>query len=202
MINLAIFASGNGSNAKKLIECIRDLDSLKLCILITDNEHAGVITHCKEYNINYKVCPKNNISKEEHENLIIEELKAYKIDYILLAGYMRILSSKFIIHFSREGEKHSRIVNIHPSLLPHHKGLNAYEKAYADKSSFSGITLHYVDPGMDSGEIIMQAKLDKKDQEPLEDFITRGLTLEHQIYPYFIEVLNSNAKDISPLEEI
>lgn len=200
MIKIAILASGTGSNAKKLIEAAKELHHVEVCLLLTDQESAGVIDYCKSCDQAYEVVPKKGLNKQEHEEKIFQLLKQNEIDLILLAGYMRILSADFIGRFSHPKEKFSRIINIHPSLLPEHRGLNAYEQAFNSDSDFSGITLHYVDPGMDTGEIILQNKFDRLADDTIESFKARGLALEHQMYPYLLKNINENYKNYPAME--
>ncbi|EQC51623.1 formyltransferase family protein, partial [Bacteriovorax sp. DB6_IX] len=127
----AIFASGNGSNAQNIIEYLRGSRSLEVSIVITDNPDAYVIQRCLHLGVDYKVIP---FSKEKgkaiHESEIIEVLKTYHVKWILLAGYMRILSSQFLSLFHDGSLSEARVVNIHPSLLPQYPGLNSYERAF------------------------------------------------------------------------
>lgn len=201
-MNIAIFASGAGSNASKLIEKASELNNITIATLITDQEDAGIINYCQSTGQTYQVISKKNLSREEHEYQIIKALRPLKIDLILLAGYMRLLSKEFIHLFSHPQEKHSRIINIHPSLLPKYPGLSAYEQAFTHESTFSGITIHYVDTGMDTGEIILQNKFYKHPQDSLVDFKSRGLKLEHQMYPYLLEVMANNTKNYPTLESL
>ena len=178
---IAIFASDTGSNALALIDYAQKINAPIRC-LICDNPNAAIIK--ADINIPIIVIPYGE-SKKEHEAKIMEALNKYEVEWIFLAGYMRILSKDFIDHFSNNN--HSRIINIHPSLLPHYKGLNAYEKSFFNDDQFSGVTIHYVDAGIDTGEIILQGRFDRDKNDKLDDYIHRGKSLEHILYPQVLE---------------
>ncbi len=190
MINIAVFASGKGSNAKALFSKARDLENLKISLLVTDQKDAGVIQWATENGLQVAIIEKRNHSKKEHEDLILKMLTEHQIDWILLAGYMRLLSSQFIDKFHDQKLERSRIINIHPSLLPEFKGLEAYERAYESSQDYSGISVHFVDAGMDTGPIITQERFDKSPADTLDEFKSRGLALEHKLYPQVLEKLN------------
>ena len=189
MIRVAIMASGTGSNAKALLSCERDISDVSIDLIITDQLQAGVINIAQEFSKKCLVIPKEQKTKEEHENLIAMALAEHQIDWIFLAGYMRILSPRFIKKYFDKSIQQSRIVNIHPSLLPHYRGLNAYERAFEDQSEATGITIHFVDAGMDTGKIILQKRFEYNPSEGLEAFKKKGLSLEHQLYPQVLKSL-------------
>lgn len=190
MINIAILASGTGSNAKMLLEQEKFLSHIQIELIITDKSNAGVINIARHYNKKVIVVEKGILNKQKHENLIMNHLTKHNIDWIFLAGYMRILSTSFIKYFWSESLNQSKIINIHPSLLPAFKGLNAYEQAYQSADDYSGITVHFVDTGVDTGKIIKQEKFRRLQNDSLDTFKARGLELEHKIYPAVLEMLD------------
>lgn len=183
---IAIFASGTGSNALALIDYAQKINSPISC-LICDNPQAPIVK--ANIDIPIYVVPFDR-NKSEHEKTIEQILAKHQVNWIFLAGYMRILSREFIQKFSDKDR--SRIINIHPSLLPQYKGLNAYERSYMNNDSFSGVTIHYVDSGIDTGEIIFQGKFERKNEDKLEDFINRGKKLEHLLYPKILERITNH----------
>ncbi len=193
-----IFASGNGSNAEKLLEHYFNLKSqgrvLAPCLgLVTNNENAGIIKRSEAFNISVLVIPSNGLEREEHENKILKQIETHKV-WIFLAGYMKILSPKFLKRFKDNG--FYRVVNIHPSLLPKYPGLRAYEKAYENNDKECGITIHLVDEGVDSGKILKQVTYQRDPSESFEVFQKRGLEVEHKIYPQVFEkIITSGMKD-------
>ena len=187
---IAIFASGTGSNAKVLLEKAKYLSNISIITIVTDKKDAGVINIAKKMNTPHQIIEKNHISQKEHEKKILDYCKKLQIEWIFLAGYMRILSPDFIQQYQTNNT--SRIINIHPSLLPAYKGLNAFERAYNDQVPKSGITVHFVNEQIDAGEIIVQESFERSNTDLLEDFIRKGQKIEHKLYPKVLEKLNEN----------
>ena len=153
MINIAVFASGNGGNFEELVHAKSKHYNIEL--LIVDKENAFALERAKTLGINnIFVNPKSFDSKQKYEESILTILKKYNIEYIILAGYMRIISHTLLKNF----EKH--IINIHPSYLPEFSGKDAISNAFNAKVSQTGITIHYVNEKIDNGEIIYQEKID------------------------------------------
>lgn len=190
MINIAIFASGAGSNAKVLLQKAQELKNIKIKLIVTDQKNAGVISIGKDYKVPTFIIPRGKRTLIEHENEILAVLRIYQIEWIFLAGYMKILSQNFLKHFQKSD--YYKIINIHPSLLPNYKGLNAFERAFDDQVSESGITVHLVNEKIDDGQIIIQKKFKRNSSDSLADFIAKGKKIEHEIYPCALEFLNNN----------
>lgn len=202
-INIAIFASGSGSNAQALIEKAHLLGKQISC-LITDQIAAGVIQKAQQLDTPVYVIPftrsKDHSYPEDkklHEKKILDILKERKVNWIFLAGYMRILSQSFLQEFYNNQTHKYNVINIHPSLLPAFPGKQAYKDAYETNVKESGITVHFVDDGIDTGPIIAQEKFSRKESDSLEDFSSRGLALEHKLYPHILEQLYTNPQFLS-----
>lgn len=189
-MNIALFASGTGSNAFNIWMHKDNYPFLNIKCVIIDQENAPFIQTCKKHKIPFYLIPKKNSSKRNHEEEILEVLEKESINWILLAGFMRILSPDFINKFYDKNLKQARIINIHPSLLPKHKGLHAFEKTFESEDKVGGITIHFIDSGIDTGKIIMQESFEKKHEDTLDDFKARGQRLEHKLYPEFLTSLN------------
>ena len=143
-----VFISGKGSNLKNLISCSRDNSfPIKISLVICNNKNATGINYAKKHNVPYILV---NTKIKNHENKILLNLKKYKISFICLAGYMKIISRSLIKYY--EG----KIINIHPSLLPKYKGLNTFSRMLKKKESKAGCTVHYVNDKLDSGSKIIQ----------------------------------------------
>jgi phosphoribosylglycinamide formyltransferase 1 len=157
--NIVVFASGFGSNFQAIIEASEQGHLTAHVVgLICDQADAYAITRAQRHHIPVKVILRSDYhSKAAMDQAILEQCQTWDADYLILAGYMRLLSP-FIIHAYP-----SRILNIHPSLLPKYKGLHAIEQAIAHHEKEYGITIHYVDEGMDTGEIIEQRKFSVED---------------------------------------
>ena len=175
-LNAAVFISGRGSNLKSLINFAKKkLSPIKIVLVVSNNKEAQGLNYAKINNIkNIVVIYKNKLKTEKK---LLGALLKYKIRLICLAGFMKILSKKFILKF--EG----KILNIHPSLLPNYKGLNTHRRVIENKEKFTGCTVHLVNTRLDSGKIILQKKIKilRKDNE--SSLAKKVLKLEHQLYP-------------------
>ena len=170
-----IFISGNGSNLKNLIFHSRDKNfPIIISLVISNNKNALGIEYAKKYNIPYTYI---NTSCKNYENKILLNLKKYKISFICLAGYMKIVSN-FLIQKYR-----GKIINIHPSLLPKYKGLNTYAKILKNKEKKTGCTVHFVNEKLDSGNTIIQKKffvINGDDEKILKN---KTQKLEYRAFP-------------------
>lgn len=186
MANIAIFASGNGSNFEEIAkEFIKDnKNSVK--ILIYDRKKAFVTQRAEKYGIKSKYINYFQLGKETAEKEIIETLKQNDVKIIFLAGFMRILSGDFI---DKVGIP---IVNIHPSLLPKHKGENGIGQAFESDDKETGITIHYVNEEVDGGEIILQKSIPIDRNLGIERLENEIHKLEHIWYPVVARKLVDN----------
>lgn len=196
-INLAFMASGRGSNLAAILECVTSgsLDA-KPVIVITNDVNAKALEVASTHGVLAKAFDQKTISKEEHEKLILDELAKHKIDFVVLAGYMRILSPEFLRAF-KDPRGFYRVVNIHPSLLPSFAGKQAYEDAFAYGVKISGITVHLVDELVDHGPILAQEAFPRLEDDTLETFKARGLAVEHKLYPQVLQMLSAGKIQIS-----
>ncbi|OUR97335.1 phosphoribosylglycinamide formyltransferase [Halobacteriovorax marinus] len=200
-IKIALFASGRGSNAINIAKYIRaNCANLEIKCLVCNVQDAGVIDYIKEFDIPVVVIPSKGMDRLAHEELVLESIKSYEVDWILLAGYMRVLSESFLSKFSNTII--SKIVNIHPSLLPLYPGTSAYEQAYENQDLYSGITIHLVDAGVDTGPIILQRKFPRMDSDSFDQFKRRGLSTEHELYREFLNYLNKGEQRITQLVDL
>lgn len=186
MKRILVFASGTGSNAQAIFDQSSKL-GFKVEALICDRKDAPVIDKATSSNVPFLLISKEKgETRESHEQKILSQIKNFKFDLIVLAGYERLLSATFLNSFPKNS-----IVNIHPSLLPAYPGLNSYARAFEDRVHESGISIHYVDEGVDTGSIIAQHKFNRFSEDNLEIFKSRGLALEHQHYSTVIkDILN------------
>lgn len=185
----AIFASGTGSNALNLVQFSRlNPHLISVELLVTDSPRAQVIAKFTAQGVPVAIVPFEK-NKKFHEAQILKVLAKHNIEWIILAGFMRILSQDFLQKFYDEKLDRNRVLNIHPSLLPSFKGANAYASAFAANVTHSGVTVHFVDSGVDSGPIILQKSFPRLPEDTLENFISRGKQLEHEIYPAAIRLL-------------
>ncbi len=187
---IAIFASGTGTNALQLLSQKKELSLIHIPVIIVDRADSPLPAKVKSLypEVDVQVIP-FAINKAEHETRILEALRAHSIQWIFLAGFMRILGPTLLNAFRNPNGAH-RVVNIHPSLLPAYPGTHSYERAFQDQVSESGITVHLVDSGVDTGPILAQLKFPRRTDDTLETFKERGLALEWEIYKKILHELD------------
>ena len=184
-INTAVFISGSGSNLNSIIKnSLKKNFPIKISLVISNNKNAYGINYAKNNKIKFKIINSKKMINFENKTLII--LKKNNIKLICLAGFMKILSDKFIKNFKY------KILNIHPSLLPKYKGLNTHKRVLKNKEKFSGCTVHYVTNKLDSGRVILQKKVRiiKADNE--KTLRKKILKIEHLLYPKAIKLAFKN----------
>ena len=148
-----------------------------ILVVLTDNESAPGIQLAKNYYVPVKILDKKKFCRSEFETYSQSILLNYKIEMICLAGFMQILSKKFINTWQ------NKIINIHPSYLPKNKGLNPQKQVLDEKSSYSGCTVHFVNEKIDDGKIILQEKIKVMHNDNVQTLSDRILEKEHIIYP-------------------
>ncbi|MFS4458183.1 phosphoribosylglycinamide formyltransferase [Bdellovibrio sp. HCB2-146] len=181
-MRIAIFASGSGSNAEALIRKAQELsDKISVEFVLTDRQDAFVLQRAQIHQVRSHIVERTS-TRKDHEDAILKHVDEYRIDWIFLAGYMRLIGASFLQALRERHQGASQILNIHPSLLPAYPGTDSIERAYKDQVSKSGVTIHQVDEGMDTGPIILQQSLPLLAGESLADFKARVHQLEHSLY--------------------
>lgn len=186
MINIGVLASGRGTNLRAIIEAIKEgkIEG-EIKIVISDNPDAYALKRAKQNNIETEYINfKSFKNREDYDKKIIKTLEEKKIDLVVLAGYMRIISPYFIRMYK------NRIINIHPALLPSFPGLHAQKQAIRNGVKISGCTVHFVDEGVDSGPIILQKAVQVSADDTEESLAEKILKEEHQIYPRAIQLFS------------
>ena len=174
-INTCIFISGQGTNLKNLISRSRDNNfPIKISLVISNNKTAYGINYAKKYKIPYIFI---DTKFKNYENKVYFNLKKYKISFICLAGFMRIISSNLIRNY------HNKIINIHPSLLPKFKGLNTFSRILKNREIKSGCTVHFVNEKIDSGNTIVQKSFFIKSDDDERVLRKKTQKLEHKAFP-------------------
>ena len=175
-IKSCVFVSGNGSNLNSLIKSSRAHNfPIKIVLVISNNLKSNGLKIAKKHGIKSKFVDYKN--KRKFEKICLHEVKKDKIKFICLAGFMKILSSNFIKKFPY------KIINIHPSLLPKFKGLDTHRRVLKSKEKYSGCTVHFVSPALDSGKIILQKRVLISNNETESSLRKKILLQEHKIYP-------------------
>ena len=184
---IAVFASGFGSNLQALID-YNNKHGLNgdIVLVFSNNKDAYALNRARENEIKAVFMdPARYSSREQYDSEIIEMLEEEKIDLVVLAGYMFLLGQEFVHRFK------NKILNIHPALLPSFKGTHGIKDAYEYGVKVTGVTVHFVDEGLDSGPIILQQSVDIDQNENVEELEEKIHRVEHKIYPlavkYFCE---------------
>ncbi len=153
MKKIAVLFSGSGTNFEYILKHLHKKE-LEVALAITNNPKAGGIVFAKEYNIPLKIINSKEFkSRTDFDREVVQELQKFDLDLVVLAGFMRILTPIFTEAITA--------INLHPSLLPRHKGLHAIERSYEDEHPEGGVTVHFVTSELDSGEIIVQKTIPK-----------------------------------------
>ncbi len=189
-INLGILASGNGSNFENIIKSIQNNQlNAKISILIVNNPNCLAIKKALKYDIPYVIINHRDCnSRLEHDKLVLEKLEELSVELVVMAGWMRIVGEEIINKFK------DRLINIHPSLLPSFKGVNAIQQAIDNRVTITGCTVHYVQKDVDSGSIIIQAAVPIKEQDSKETLRKRIQNMEHIILPLAIAKVAKNIR--------
>ena len=191
-LKIGVLASGRGSNFQSIIDAI-ETGYIKagIVLLITDNPEAFSLERAKKHGIEYLVMrPKNYGSRDEYFSGIASELKKRDVELVVLAGFMRIVGRPLLEAYP------NRVMNIHPALLPSFPGLHGQKQALDYGVKISGCTVHFVDEGMDTGPIIIQAAVPVKDDDTEETLAERVLKLEHKIFPEAIKIFSEGRIEI------
>ena len=181
-IRLGVLASGNGSNFEYIIKSILNKKlNAEISILIVNNPNCLAIHKALKYEIPYVIINHRDCnSRLEHDKLVMNKLEELSVELVVMAGWMRIVGEEIINKFN------NRLINIHPSLLPSFKGIDAIQQAMDKRVTITGCTVHYVQKEVDSGSIIIQAAVPLKEKDSIETLKKRIQDMEHIILPLAI----------------
>jgi phosphoribosylglycinamide formyltransferase-1 len=183
-LGIAVLASGRGSNFEAIVRAAESgRIPATVVVLVTDRPRAGALDIARAHRVE-ALCidPHEHPGREAHEKAVIAALDERPVGLVCLAGYRRLLSAEFVKHFQ------GRLLNIHPALLPAFPGLHAQRQALEYGVKVAGATVHFVDEGVDTGPVVMQAAVVVKDDDTEETLSARILTEEHRIYPEAIRL--------------
>lgn len=181
---LAVFVSGSGTNLQAIIDA--GIPNVEIVLVLSNNPGAYALERAKKHGIRTELADHRDYpGREEYEKRVLELLEPYEVDLIALAGFMRILSPRFVRAYK------NRIVNIHPALLPSFPGMHAARQAIESGVKFSGCTVHFVDEGVDTGPIIFQAVVPVRDGDDEESLLERIHQEEYRIYPEALKFIAS-----------
>ena len=192
MLKIGVLASGRGSNFQAIIDGVKSgYIKAQIRVLITDKADAYVIERAKENGIEHLYLdPKGHASKDEYFVKIAKELKKHDVGLVLLAGFMRIVRKPLLDAFPM------KVMNIHPALLPSFPGLHGQKQAADYGVRISGCTVHFVDEGMDTGPIIIQAAVPVRPDDTEDSLSERILKYEHKIYPEAVRLFAEGRIDV------
>jgi phosphoribosylglycinamide formyltransferase-1 len=183
MYSIAVFISGSGSNLQSIIDAIHDRRvSARIAVVLSNEPDAYGLVRAQQHGIPTAVVNhRDYANRQEFEDAVLSVLGDFPVDLICLAGFMRLLTPGFLRRFPH------RVINIHPALLPSFPGTHGQRDAYNYGVRFSGCTIHFVDDGVDTGPIIMQAVVPVLPDDDEERLKARILAQEHKIYPQVIQ---------------
>ena len=184
MKRLAILISGRGSNFEAIAANIaRGTIPAEIAVVLSNRPEAPGLETARRLGIHSVAIPSKGLDREIYDCLLIDELDRHQVDLVCLAGFMRLLSARFVRHFPQ------RILNIHPSLLPAFQGLDAQSQAIEHGVKITGCTVHFVDEHLDAGPIVLQAAVAVLDTDTAETLAVRILAEEHRIYSEAIRIV-------------
>ena len=185
-VRIGVLASGRGSNLQAIIDNIeKGRLSAELAVVVSDQADAFALERARKHGIPAVPAGAKGFKdkREEYDALLVKELQKRSVDIVCLAGFMRIITPVLIKAFP------NRILNIHPSLLPAFPGLHVQKKALDCGVKFSGCTVHFVDEGMDTGRVVLQAPVAIEPGDTVETLTRRGLAVEHEAYVRALDLL-------------
>ncbi|SUQ02532.1 phosphoribosylglycinamide formyltransferase [Vibrio owensii] len=179
MKNIVVLISGNGSNLQAILEaCEANMPNAQVAAVFSNKADAYGLERAKQFDVNgHFVDPKAFESREDFDAELMKQIDEYQPDVIVLAGYMRILSSAFVSHYL------GKMINIHPSLLPNYPGLHTHQRAIDAGDKEHGTSVHFVTEELDGGPVVLQAKVPVFEDDDADALAARVQTQEHNIYP-------------------
>ncbi len=186
MKRVAVFASGRGSNLGALIAAQDGFPSYRVVLAISNVAGSGALALAAEAGIEALCFPSRGVDRAAHDQAVLAAVKARTIDLVCLAGYMRVLGAGFIDGFG------GPILNIHPSLLPSFPGMHAQKQALEAGVRWTGVTVHLVDSGLDSGPILLQEPVPVLPDDSEASLSARVLETEHRLFPGAVDVVARN----------
>lgn len=188
---IGVLASGSGTNLQAILDRLHGRGAVEVVGVGSDKPGAGALERARNAGVEQRTFPRSDYeSRETRDQAIADWLSSLGVGLVVLAGYMQLLSPGFIDRFQ------NRVINVHPALLPSFPGLDAIGQAYRHGVRVSGVTVHFVDAGMDSGPIILQEAIPLEYTRPIEAFEERIHEVEHRLLPRAIELIAAGAVSI------
>jgi phosphoribosylglycinamide formyltransferase-1 len=181
---VGVLLSGRGSNFASLAAaCQREEVPAEIVLVLSNREDAPGLARARELGIEARAIPARGLSRQAHEEKLLEALRQAQVEWVCLAGYMRLLSPRFLAAYP------NRVLNIHPALLPAFPGLEAQRQAWEYGVKVAGCTVHLVDAGCDTGPIVVQRVVEVREEDTPETLAARILEQEHIAYPQALRLL-------------
>ena len=182
---IGVLLSGRGSNFVALAESVATgrIPNAEIAIVVSNREGAPGIDKAKQRGIATRIIPSKGLEREAYDRQVVAVLNEHNVEFVCLAGYMRLLSPYFVASFP------NRILNIHPSLLPSFPGLESQRQALEYGVKFAGCTVHFVDENLDAGPIVLQAAIAVRDDDTEVTLSERILAEEHRIYSEAVKIV-------------
>ena len=192
MYRLGVLISGRGSNFQSILGNIQKgfIQNAEIVVVLSDKENARGLKIAKDNGIDAFFIDPQGLKRDGYDRLLIDKLEEYGVDFVILAGFMRILSTGFIEAFK------NRILNIHPALLPSFKGLHAQRQALEAGVKFAGASVHFVTDELDSGPIVVQSVVPVLSNDTEDSLSERILKTEHKIYPLAVKLITEDKVEI------
>ena len=177
-VSVGVLISGSGTNLQALLDgCDSPESPARIAVVISNRRDAFGLERARKAGVPAVWVPHRKRTREDFEQELIAVLQEYDVSWVMLAGFMRVLTPTFLTAYP------NRVLNIHPSLLPSFPGINAQQQAFDSGVKVTGATVHFVDSGMDTGPIVLQGSVPILDDDSVESLRERILSVEHQIFP-------------------
>lgn len=183
--SFVVLASGKGSNAEALLSHAKQ-KNYKALALISDRTNVPALDVAKKFGVPSFVF---TTAQQEEQTKLLQELTP---QWAFLAGYKKMVSKHFLDFFFDKERGYSRVLNVHPSLLPAYPGLKGYERAFRDGVKVTGVTVHLVDAGLDTGLPVLQEAICRNEEESLEDLVSKGQSVEHRLFSTALDLAAEN----------
>ena len=192
-MNVAVLASGEGTNLQALLDKVHGREGIKLVAVASDKPDARALQRARGAGIDARVFPVSGFDdRASRDQAMSQWLRERGVELVVLAGYMQLLSAAFIAMFPH------RVINVHPALLPAFAGLDAVEQALAYGVKVFGVTVHFVDQGIDTGPVILQRAIELPDAREPADVLERIHRIEHELLPEAVVLISRGAVRFDP----
>lgn len=192
-MKLAVLASGEGSNLQALLDTVHGRDEVEIVAVASDRPQARALERARDAGVSTRAFPRADYpGREERDLAMAEWIAACRAELVVLAGYMQLLGPGFLARFP------GQVINVHPALLPAFPGLNAVQQALDYGVKVFGVTVHFVDDGIDTGPVILQRALELPQATTAEEVMERLHPVEHELLPEAVRLIAAGAVSVDP----